>query len=255
MRLRWQKKHNVELKTIAIINEDSAFGRSNSFGALNEAINQGLTTVYQKEYPYDITDASTIVNEIWNSNADFVVHCPYFNDAIVFGKAFSDAKKIPTYIAGMGACGYTDPQSIESLGELAEGYSNTYSYSPGKDTPTNRKFIEDFKALKGYIPTEGAGMNYYGMMILKEALELSGSMFPDNPLNPDNLRAAFLALDLTEGPAIETYPASHIKFDGKGDNPDAKAIVLQVQNGEPKVVYPFEDAQVEAVFPNPKANR
>jgi branched-chain amino acid transport system substrate-binding protein len=245
----------ITVDTVAIINEDSAFGRSNSFGALNAAINNGLTTVYQKEYPYDITDASTIVNEIAKSEADFVVQCPYFGDGIVFAKAFSDAKKVPMFISGMGASGFTDPQSIESLGAVAEGYTNTYSYNPAKDTPQNNKFVAEFTAQTGHIPTEAAGMNYYGMWILKEALEKSGEMFPDNPLDPENLREAFLALDLTDGPAIETYPADHIKFDGAGDNPDAKAIVLQVQNGEPKVVWPIEDAEAEYIFPRADWNQ
>jgi branched-chain amino acid transport system substrate-binding protein len=229
------KANGIEIDTVALINEDSAFGRANTFGALNAAINNGLTTVYQKEYPYDITDASTIVNEIYNSGADFIVQCPYFNDGIVFAKAF------------------TDPQSIEALGAVAEGYTNTYSYNPAKNTPQNMKFVEEFKAQTGHIPTEAAGMNYYGMWILKEALELSGTMFPDDPLNPENLRAAFLALDLTSGPAVESYPGEHIKFDGAGDVPDALAVILQVQNGEPKVVWPVANAEAEAIFPRADA--
>ena len=245
----------IEIDTVAILNEDSAFGRSNSFGALNAAINNGLTTVYQKEYPYDITDASTIVNEIAKSGADFVVQCPYFGDGIVFAKAYSDAKKVPMFVSGMGASGFTDPQSIESLGAVAEGYTNTYSYNPAKDTAQNKLFVEEFKAQTGHIPTEAAGMNYYGTWILKEALEMSGTMFPDNPLDPENLRAAFLALDLTSGPAVDTYPADHIKFDGSGDNPFAKAIILQVQNGEPKVVWPVADAEADYIFPRPDWNQ
>jgi branched-chain amino acid transport system substrate-binding protein len=247
--------NGIALDSVAIINEDSAFGRANSFGALNAAINRGLTTVYQKEYPYDITDASTIVNGIYSSGADFVVQAPYFNDGIVFAKAFSDANKVPLFIAGMGASGFTDPQSIEALGAVAEGYTNTYSYNPAKDTPQNKKFVDEFKAQTGHIPTEAAGMNYYGMWVLKEALELSGQMFPDDPLNPENLRSAFLALDLTSGPAIEVYPADHIKFDNAGDNPDALAVVLQVQNGEPKVVWPFAYAEADVVFPRPDTTR
>ena len=246
---------DIPVSTVAIINEDSAFGRSNSFGALNAAIDNGLTTVYQKEYPYDITDASTIVNEIDKSGADFVVQCPYFGDGIVFAKAFSDAKKVPMFIAGMGASGFTDPQSIEALGAVAEGYTNTYSYNPAKATDQNKKFVDEFVAQTGHIPTEAAGMNYYGMWILKEALEKSGQMFPENPLDPDNLRQAFLALDLTSGPAIETYPSDHIQFDANGDNPYAKAIVMQVQNGEPKVVWPIEDAEADFIFPRADWNQ
>ncbi len=127
----------------------------------------------------------------------------------------------------------------------------TFSYNPAKDTPQNNKFVADYKALKGYIPTEGAGMNYYGAMVLYEALEYSGANFPDDPLNPDNLRASFMALDLTSGPAIETYPGDHIKFNPLGDNEFPGVVVLQVQNGEPKVVYPAAEAEAEPWWPNP----
>lgn len=249
------KKAGLDFKTVAILNEDSSFGRSNATGAMNEALNQGLTIVYQKEYPYDITDASPMVADIAKSGADFVVHCPYFSDAILFAETFRETGNIPQFVAGMGASGYTDPGSIEALGDTSEYYSNTYSYNPAKKTPQNEKFVADFKAKTGHVPTEAGGMNYYGMWILKEALELSGQMFPGDPLNPDNLRAAFLNLDLTSGPAVETYTSNHIEFTDTGDNPDAKAVILQVIKGQPKVVWPPEDGETQAIFPRPDAKK
>jgi len=243
------KKSGISVKKIAILNEDSSFGRSNAIGAVQAALDNGLTIVYQKEYPYDIADVSSIVRGITTAKPDFVVHCPYFMDAILFAKTFKELGEIPKSIAGMGACGYTDPKSIEALGKTAEYYTNTYSYNPAKDTPQNRKFVKEYTAKVGHMPTEAAGMNYYGMWILKEALELSGKLFSDDPLNPDNLRKAFLKLDLTSGPAVETFPVNHIVFDGKGDNPYARATILQVIKGEPKVVWPFEESEAKFIFP------
>ena len=248
------QKAGVPVERIAILNEDSSFGRSNAVGAMNAALDNGLTVVYQKEYPYDISDASAIVGEIASAQPDAVISCPYFTDGIIFANTFKEMAAIPKFIAGMGACGYTDPDSIEALGDLADYYSNTYSYNPAKDTPQNRKFVEEFTAETGHIPTEAAGMNYYAMWVLKEALELSGQLYPDDPLNPDNLRQAFLQLDLTSGPAVDTYPGDRITFIETGDNPYAKAIILQVIDGEPKVVWPFDDAEAEAIFPRPDAD-
>jgi branched-chain amino acid transport system substrate-binding protein len=248
------ERAGVPVERVAILNEDSSFGRSNAVGAMNAALDNGVTVVYQKEYPYDISDASAIVGEIASAQPDAVISCPYFTDGIIFANTFEEMASKPKFIAGMGACGYTDPESIEALGNLAEYYANTYSYNPAKDTPQNHKFVDEFTAETGHIPTEGAGMNYYAMWVLKEALELSGQLFQDDPLNPDNLRQAFLQLDLTSGPAVDTYPGEHIAFNETGDNPDAKAIILQVLGGEPKVVWPFEDAEVEAVFPRPDAS-
>jgi branched-chain amino acid transport system substrate-binding protein len=248
------EKAGAPVERVAILNEDSAFGRGVSTGAMQAALDNGLKIVYQAEYPYDIADASTVVAEVADAEPDFVAHCPYFMDGIIFANAFREAGSLPKFISGMGACGFADPESIEAMGDTADYYSNTYSYNPFKDTPQNKKFVKDFEAEVGHIPTEAAGMNYYAMWVLKEALEASGEMFPDDPLNPDNLRQAFVSLDLTAGPAVETYPGDRIAFNEQGDNPYAKAVVLQVIDGEPKAVWPFEDADVEAVFPRPDAS-
>ena len=247
------KSSNTPLQKVAILNEDSAFGRSNTIGAVDAALNNGLTIVYQREYPYDIADVSSLVNDIAAARPDLVVHCPYFTDAILFANTFKEAAKIPKFITGMGACGYTDPDSIDALGVSANYYANTYSYNPAKNTPQNKKFVQDFIAEKGHIPTEAGGMDYYTTWVFKEALELSGQMFPEDPLNPDNIRAAFLKLDLTSGPAVETFPGSRITFTGTGDNPYARAVILQVLNGEPKAVWPMDAAEAKAVYPRPDA--
>jgi branched-chain amino acid transport system substrate-binding protein len=236
------KAAGVEIKTLAILNEDSANGRANSLGATEQALMDKFPIVTTLEYPYDITDATQIVQQLQKTNPDVVIHTPYFNDAIVFGKAFKETGYYPKFIAGAGACGYVD---------AAEGISMTFSYNPAKATPQNKKFVDEYKATYGYIPTEGAGMNYYGAMVLYEALEYSGKNFPNDPLNPDNLRASFLALDLKTGPAVETYPSNEIKFSPTGDNLFPGVVVLQVQKGQPLVVYPADGAEAKPIFPNP----
>jgi branched-chain amino acid transport system substrate-binding protein len=249
------KKTGVAVNRIAVINEDSSFGHSVAMGAVNAAMRNKLTIVYQKEYPYDISDATAIVSDIVAAKPDVVFHCPYFMDAILFAKTIREGGKIPKFVAGMGACGYADANSIESMGATDNYYTNTYGYNPEKDNPANKKFVADFKAKTGHIPSDAPGMNYYAMWVLKEALELSGKMFPKDPLNPDNLREAFLKLEITSGPAVETFPSASIRFNSTGDNPDAKAVVMQVLDGQTKVVWPFDTAQVQAVFPRPDASK
>lgn len=244
-------KRGIPVENIAILNEDSSFGRSVAIGAVRASLNNNLTTVYQKEYPYDLNDVSPIVEGIRASKADFLVQAVYYMDGILFAKTFKELKMIPKFIAGMGASGYFDPDTIEALGESAEYFTNTISYNPAKDTPQNHKFVNDYLSRTGGMPNEAAGMSYYGLWTLKEALELSGNLFPEDPLNPDNLRNAFLQLDLTSGPAVDTFPVNHISFNATGDNIYAEAIVMQVIDGEPRVVWPFEDAEVEFVFPRP----
>jgi hypothetical protein len=56
---------------------------------------------------------------------------------------------------------------------------------------------------------------------------------------------------LKSGPAVETYPSQGIKFNAVGDNEFPGVVVLQVQKGEPKVVYPASEAEAKPIWPNP----
>jgi branched-chain amino acid transport system substrate-binding protein len=245
------EKYGVPIEKIAILNEDSAFGRSVALGAVEEALKRMLPIVYQREYPYDISDVSSIVAGIQAADPDVVLHAAYFGDAILFAKTFEEMGYKPKFILGLGGTGYTDPDSVEALGNVANYYANSYSYNPNKDSPQNKKFVDEFVAETGAIPTEGGGISYYSMWILAEMFELSGQMFPNDPLNPDNLREAAQQLDLTSGPAVETVSTDHIDFDGTGQNIYARATILQVIDGELKVIWPFAGAEVEAAFPRP----
>jgi branched-chain amino acid transport system substrate-binding protein len=247
------ERYGVPIEKLAILNEDSAFGRSVAIGAVEEALKRMIPIVYQREYPYDLSDMSSIVAGIQAADPDVVLHAAYFGDAILFAKTFEETGYKPKFILGLGGTGYTDPESVEALGDVANYYANSYSYNPAKKSPQNIKFVDEFVAKTGAIPTEGGGISYYSMWVLAEMFELSGQMFPDDPLNPDNLRQAAQALDLTSGPAVETVSTDHIDFDGTGQNIYARATVLQIIDGELKVIWPFDEAEAEAAFPRPDA--
>ena len=68
------------IKSIAVLNEDSANGRANSLGAIESALKNQMPVVTSLEYPYDITDATQIVQQLAKANPDAVIHTPYFND-------------------------------------------------------------------------------------------------------------------------------------------------------------------------------
>ncbi|RLG86577.1 MAG: hypothetical protein DRO15_05965 [Thermoprotei archaeon] len=248
------KKKGVEVKTVVVMNEDSIFGAYVAHGAIMKAKEYGLTILDHIEYPYDIADATPLVSRLIDLKPDVVVSVPYFHDAILIAKTVKELGFKPMFIAGAGGCGYTDPDSIKAAGAAVEYYTNTYSYNPARPTDWNKKFVNDFKAAFGKIPTEAGGIAYYSMWVIKEALEKAGEMFPEDPLNPDNLREAFLALDLTDenSPAAQTYPTGHIKFAPNGDNLYAGTAIIQVINGEPHVVWPDPEPGIEPVFPRPE---
>ncbi len=245
------KANNVEVKTIAVLNEDSLFGRMSTLAISGAALADKIKIVATIEYAYDLTDATPIIQQLKAANPDVIFQTPYYNDGILFAKGYKEMGYYPKFIAASGGSGFVDPQSIEAEGDAAEGLAMAFCYSPDKQTAQNQKFVTDFVAAKGYEPTEAAGGGYMDMMTLYEALELSGKLYPDNPLKPENLRDAFLKLDLTSGPAADVIPSGKIKFSATGDNTGADAAILQVQNGKAVTVFPPEIAIAKPVFPNP----
>jgi branched-chain amino acid transport system substrate-binding protein len=129
--------------------------------------------------------------------------------------------------------------------------TNTYSYDPFLPTEYNKQLVQKFQSRYGKLPTEAAGIIFYTLWTLKEALEVAGKTNPSNPLDGDSLMAALMSLDLKSGPAAETYPSGRIRLAPNGDNIYAQAVVLQVQNGKPVLVYPFEKATNPVKFPRP----
>ncbi len=247
------KKKGLEIKTAVVMNEDSIFGHYVAQGAILKLKEYGVKILDHIEYPYDIADATPLVSKLKELNPDIVISVPYFHDAVLIAKTIKAMGFHPMFIAGAGACGYTDPESIKAAGEAVEWYTNTYSYNPARPTEWNKKIVEEFKKRYGKLPTEAAGIIFYSLMVVKEALEKAAEMYPDDPLNPDHLREAFLALDLNDNNSIaaQLYPTGRIKFAPNGDNLYAGTAIIQVINGEPHVVWPDPEPGIEPVFPRP----
>ncbi len=251
------KKHGLTIRTAVVMNEDSIFGHNVAEGAIEILKKAGVKVLAHIEYPYNIPDATPLVTKLLKLKPDIVISVPYFHDGVLIAKTIQGMGFKPMFIAGAGACGYTDPASIKAAGKAVLWYTNTYSYNPARPTPWNKYIVKKFVERYGKLPTEAAGIIFYSFMVIKEALEKAGEMFPDDPLNPDHLRAAFLALDLNDRNSIaaQLYPTGRIKFAPNGDNIYAGTAVLQVQliKGKltPVVVWPEAEPGVQPIFPRP----
>src|SRR4029077_4061279 len=68
---------NPKPQTVAIAAEDAEFSRNAAEGARNNVKTYGFKSVYDKTYPTNTTDFSTIVRAIQATNPDLVVFCSY----------------------------------------------------------------------------------------------------------------------------------------------------------------------------------
>jgi branched-chain amino acid transport system substrate-binding protein len=253
------KAKNITITRVLILHNDGIFGTYVGQGAYLELVTRGYKTVESIAYPIAITDFSPIISRIKEYRPDIIISVPYFHDGVLFAKAYVAAglDEFVLFVAGAGGCGYADPDSIREIGPAAEYFTNTYSYNPAKDTPWNRKLVEEFKKRYGKLPTEAAGIIFYNLLFIYEVLEEMGRRYPD-PLNPalfaDRFREVALDLDLKEPDSItaQVYPSGRVKLAPNGQNMYPGVAVIQVIGGEPRVIWPQPEPGVTPVFPRPR---
>ncbi len=251
--LEMAQKKGLDIRTVLILHEDSVFGTTVANGMRTQLISKHIIPNETITYPYTITDFGPIISKIRELNPDIIFSVPYFSDGILFAKALQASGLPVKFVAGAGGCGYTDPDSIREAGTAVEYFTNTYSYNPARKTEWNIRVVNAFQQRYGKLPTEAAGIIFYSLMLVYEGLEKAGKMFPNDPLNPDNLRTAFLSLDLNDSNSIaaQLYPSGRIKLAPNGENLYGGTAVLQVIGGEPKVVWPEPEEGVSPIFPRP----
>ncbi len=251
--LEMTQKKNVSIRTVVVLHEDSIFGTTVANGIRSQLIAKRVIPNETITYPHTITDFGPIISRIRELNPDIILSVPYFSDGILFAKALQASGIKVKFIAGAGGCGYTDPDSIREAGEAVEYFTNTYSYNPARQTEWNKRIVRAFQQKYGKLPTEAAGIIFYSLMFVYESLEKAGQMFPEDPLNPDNLKTIFLSLDLNDSNSIaaQLYPTGRIKLAANGENLYGGTAILQVIEGQPKVVWPEAEEGVTPVFPRP----
>ena len=251
--LEMAQKANITIRTVVVLHEDSIFGTTVANGIRSELIAKGVIPNETITYPYTITDFGPIISRIRDLNPDIIFSVPYFSDGILFAKALQASGIRVSFIAGAGGCGYTDPDSIREAGAAVEYFTNTYSYNPARKTDWNKRIVQAFQQKYGKLPTEAAGIIFYSLMFVYEGLEKAGQMFPEDPLNPDNLRTVFLTLDLDDSNSIaaQLYPTGRIKLAANGENLYGGTAILQVIEGQPRVIWPEAEEGVTPVFPRP----
>ena len=81
------------------------------------------------------------------------------------------------------------------------------------------------------------------MYLIKDAIERAASR------DPEVIRDALAATDVSDGPAADAWPAHRVRFDPTGRAADRVAVLVQWQGDKTVTVYPLDRAQGEAIWP------
>jgi branched-chain amino acid transport system substrate-binding protein len=240
-----EKKRSARIKTIAVMYEDTLYGKDSSRIEMGLAKKAGYTVVADIPYRRSATSLTSEVQKLKAANPDVFFPTSYASDAILLCKTSKDLDFNPSVIMGQNA-GHTDPSFIEAVGKDADGICSRteFSLDLAKHKPMLTEINNLFKQRSGRDFSGTSARCFVGFFVLCDAINRAGSTAPE---------AIRDALIKTNVPADELItPWRGVKFDATGQNILVDAIVIQYQGGRPYTIWPSNLATKEMIYPIPK---
>jgi branched-chain amino acid transport system substrate-binding protein len=237
---------------VAFVYDNSLLGQTISNSSKTRALEANFTIVFDEMFTANAQDLSPLVIRLKAANPkpDVIFILAYLNDAILLANTFQEFQMNAKAFVGMAGAGFLEPSFITSAGNNSEYFFAGTGWTRDLNIPGLADVVTRFEQKYPQFMNEHAGLCYAATWLMKEALEMSGSLHPDKPLDPDSIRDAFLKIDISSGPAAMTA-MGRAKFNEKGDNIYGTQIYLQILNGTQHTVWPFNVASTNAVFPTP----
>jgi branched-chain amino acid transport system substrate-binding protein len=228
----------IGIKTIAIIGEDSLFPRQSGIGAKQWADKLGLKIVLQENYPQKQTDFTALLQKCKALGAEAIISDSYFADAAAQVRQLRELNL--NFKMFSGTVGPALPNFAKQLGPTAEYVLGFSSWEPLPDIlkhPGMKEFVDEYEKRYGEKPNYHAGSTYGALQVTEAAIEKAGSF------ENQKVRDALASIEVTT--VFGRY-----KVNEKGMN-QGEGLTFQILDGERRIVFPGELAEVKAKLPVP----
>ena len=240
-----EKKGGVKFKSIAVVYEDTLYGKDSSRIEKGLAEKAGYKVVADIPYRRSATSLTSEVQKLKAANPDVLFPTSYASDAILLCKTSKDLNYSPLAIMAQNA-GHTDPSFIEAVGKDADGIASRSEFS--LDLAVHKPLVKEvndlFKQRSGRDFSGTCARAFVGFFVLADAINRAGST------KPEAIREALIKTHMPADQLIT--PWRGVKFDETGQNILVDAIIIQYQGGKPYTVWPFNLATKDLLFPIPK---
>lgn len=225
--------------TIAIAGPDDLFPNVFAAAAVKKAESLGLRIVYNAKYPKSAADLSPVATALKDVNPEVLILTGYVQDSVLMVKTLQTLKVNPKLIGFAFAVGI--PDVLTALGPAAEDlfgvaiWEQSLSYT-GPMVANSAAYATGYKAMfnmeANYLSAAGTASG----IVLQQAITNAGT------IEPVKVRDALSKLEM------ETF-FGKVKFNDRGVDIAASAVVAQVQNGKAIPVYPKEIATAPIQYP------
>jgi branched-chain amino acid transport system substrate-binding protein len=240
-----EKKRGLKFKTIAVMYEDTLFGKDSSRIQKELAAKAGYQVAADVPYRRGATSLTSEVQRLKAANPDVFFPTAYQSDAILLTKTSKELNYNAPLIMAQNA-GHTDPSFVEAVGKDVEGICSRTEFSLDLVThkPMLKEVNELYKKRSGRDFSGSSARAFVGFLVLGDAINRAGST------QPEAIREALVKTNISAEQLIT--PWRGVKFDGNGQNIYGDAIIIQYQDLKQRVIWPFNLATKEMIYPTPK---
>ncbi|HKW53629.1 MAG TPA: ABC transporter substrate-binding protein [Stellaceae bacterium] len=234
------KKAGHDVKSIAIINENTDYGTSVADTVQKAAKEHGFDVVASIPYNANSSDVSAQVLQLKEKKPDAAIFISYTADTILYMKTMQNLDYLPAMIIGDDS-GFSDPSFIPAVGDISQGAMNRSTWDIGKPGSVTYKINELYKAKTGRDLDDTSGRDMQAFFVLADAINRAGST------DPAKIQKALAETNLKPSQLMMGYRG--VKFDATGQNTEAATYLIQLQGKEYKAVWPEKSAAAKIEWP------
>ena len=228
-----------------VVEQKRVVADGKSFGDVAEDIakREGYTVVAHILYPANTSEVQSEVQKVKASNPDVILQASYLPDSLLFVKTYKQQGVDVPLIAQ--DAGFVDAGFVGGLGKDANYFftRDTFAINVKLRNKGVPLINELYKLRSGGKNLDGnVAREFTAVTVMADALNRAKST------DPEKLRAALAATNIEGTRTI--MPWKGVKFDEKGQNILASAILIQLQDGENYVaVWPKVNAVKAPILP------
>ncbi|HEY8416560.1 MAG TPA: ABC transporter substrate-binding protein [Limnochordales bacterium] len=233
-----QLSERSPVQTVAFMYDQSLFGTSIADHLERFCTETGFQVVGRIPYNVAAADLSTEVNRLKAMAPDVAMFTGYFRDGVLVARTLRELQVELKAIFGVANGAFSHPDFVNQAGPASVGVMDANYYFDPRNPATQVAF-EKYRERFGRSFSTHAIYAYEAARVVLDAIERAGAA------DPEAVRNALATTNRSE----HILPQGPIQFDERGENINARAVLLQVIDGAPRVVLPEQYAEAEPIFP------
>jgi len=167
-----------DVKTVAILHENSLFGQSGSKKFVKKCKKMGIEVLIKEGYEAGAIDFKPLLVKVKALKPDLVYMISYIMDASLLIRQSQELNFNPKLFVG-GAAGFTLPEFEKNAGAASDYVYSATLWTPSVPYPGAKEYYDKFVA-KYNTPTEYHGAEAYAAMyVLADALKRAKTLTPE----------------------------------------------------------------------------